>query len=300
VTARLVDIVPAGCLLGEGIQWNAADQALWWTDIEGRRLWRHPLGGASTQFEMPERLCAFAFTDMSGRLLAAFESGLAFLDLEAGQPQWIARVEKGGSGRRFNDGRADRQGRFWVGTMVEDANRAGADSAQLYCLDRAGSLSAHASGIAISNGLCWSPDGGTLYFADSPKREIHAWDFDPATGQLGARRLFARTPVGAFPDGANVDSEGGVWSAHWGAGQVVRYTPQGRVDEAIAVAAPQPTCIAFGGPDLKLLCVSTARMGLSALQLAAAPRSGDVFIYELDIAGLAENRYEGDRVASAM
>lgn len=294
MSAKLIHVIEARCKLGEGIQWNGADQAVWWTDIEGRALWRHhPASGATASIALPERLGAFAFTRRDGVLLAAFESGFAFFDLASRTPHWLHRPEEGKTGRRFNDGRVDRQGRFWVGTMVEDAAKAGPVQGALYCLDLDGALSTHLHAIRISNSICWSPDGGTFYFADTPARTIRAWDFDAESGGLGAQRIFAHVPEGANPDGSAIDSEGFLWNAQWGAGQVVRYAPDGRIDRVLHVPAPQPACVAFGGPDLTQLYVSTARIGLDRLTLAAAPCSGDVFVYQLDVAGLAENRYEG-------
>ncbi len=294
MTGKLIDIISAQCSLGEGIQWNVEDQAVWWTDINRKQLWRHHPGSGQTQtVALPERLGAFAFTAREGLLLAAFASGFAFFDLASRTPYWLHRPEAGHGGRRFNDGRVDRQGRFWVGTMVEDAAKAGDRQGALYCLDRDGGLSQHLGGIGISNSICWAPDGGTFYFADTPTRTIRAWDFDREAGRLQAERVFARTPDGAFPDGSAIDAEGCLWNAQWGAGQVVRYRPDGSIDWVLAVPAPQPTCVAFGGPNLDQLYVSTARVGLDRQTLRAAPCAGDVFVYQLDVAGLPESRYQG-------
>lgn len=290
---KLLDRIACASQLGEGIQWHAPSQSLWWADIQGKMLWRWSEAQGTRVYPMPERLCAFAFTGEENQLIAAFESGFALHDLEDGEVDWIARPEQGETGRRFNDGRCDRQGRFWVGTMVEDEELAGADSASLYCLDLKGNVTPHFGGVAISNGACWSPDGGTFYFADSPKREIHAFDFDGAQGVLSNRRYFATTPEGAYPDGANVDAEGCIWNAWWGAGKVARYTPDGQIDLLLDVPASQPTCVAFGGANLDLLCVSSAHDGLDAQAREKDPHAGDIFIYQLDVPGLEEMRYEG-------
>jgi sugar lactone lactonase YvrE len=147
------------------------------------------------------------------------------------------------------------------------------------------------SGIEISNGICWSPDGTRFYFADSPLRAIYCYDFHLATGAIANRREFVRTPEGAHPDGATVDSEGCLWSAHWGAGRIVRYKPDGAIDAVLEVPASQPTCVAFGGPELDLLFVTSARDGLTEADLARQPSAGDVFVYKMGCAGLAENRF---------
>jgi len=191
---------------------------------------------------------------------------------------------------RFNDGRVDRTGRFWAGTMVEDPPRT--PRAHLYSYDRTHGLRMQLAGVRISNGLCTSPDGRVLYFADSTARTIWAFDLIEPGGTLARQRVFARTPEGAYPDGATVDADGCVWSAHWGAGRVVRYTPTGEVERTIAVPASQPSCVCFAGPDLDVLCVTSARTELSDQALAAEPHAGDVFLFEAGVKGLAEAEYQ--------
>jgi len=283
---KLVTTVPIACHLGEGPLWNERDGRLWWTDILQRRLHRlDPASGAVETIDMPERLCSFAFLPEGGnRILAAFETGLAYFDIETKSLAWIERVETLGSGRRFNDGRTDRQGRFWVGTMVENEAKAGAESGVLFRLDGDG-LSKQAAGISISNSLCTSPDGRILYFADSPKQRIFAFDLDPDSGAISNRRVFAEVTEG-YPDGAVVDEDGCLWSARWGAGEVVRHAPDGRVVSRLKVPASQPTCPAFGGPDRKTLFVISAREGLDAAALAADPEAGNLFLYQAEVAGL--------------
>jgi sugar lactone lactonase YvrE len=130
-----------------------------------------------------------------------------------------------------------------------------------------------------------------MYFADSPTHLIQVFDILEPEGLLSAPRPFARTSAGAFPDGATVDADGCVWSAHWGAGCVVRYTPEGRVDRTISVPASQPSCVCFGGPQLDLLCITTARHGLDEACLNAEPNAGDVFLYRAGVQGLPESEY---------
>lgn len=297
---ELVDVIKVGTALGEGIQWNAADGCAWWTDIQNRRLYRWQLANASLEnFAMPERVGSFAFTGQSDKLIVAFESGIAHHHLSAGETTWIARPQAAQRGRRFNDGRADRQGRFWAGTMVEDQQQAQARSANLYCVDSWGALSTQLSGIQISNGLCFSPDSRYCYFADSPQRLIFRFDFDADTGHLGARRVFAETPAGGFPDGATVDSDGCVWSAHWGSSQVIRYTPGGRIDRTLAIPTRQPSCVAFGGQKLDLLFVTSARDGLSHAELADEQMAGHVFIFRTPSIGLVEPRYRDNKTENA-
>jgi len=287
-----VEVIAAGNSLGEGILWNGDDECLWWTDIEARRLYRHHLSAGRQQvFEMPERLGSFALIEGSGRLLAAFESGFALVDPETARVDWLTRPELGASGRRFNDGRADRDGRFWAGTMVEDRVEAGDGKGSLYRLDGNGRAQIQETGIAISNGLCWSPDGSQMYFADSAAGEIRRYTFDRERGMLGDRESFARTPDGIYPDGACVDAEGCLWSAQWGGGRVVRYTPAGEIDRILELPVSQPTCVAFAGRGLDLLCVTSARHGLDAPSLGREPNAGHVFVYQVGATGLSESRY---------
>jgi sugar lactone lactonase YvrE len=278
----LIGSIDARNSLGEGPLWNEDDGKFWWTDIMASRLHRmDPRTRVIETMATPERLGCFAF--ISGeqqRILAAFESGLGVFDCGAGTVDWIARPEAGGTGRRFNDGRVDAQGRFWIATMVEDAGRAGAESAALYRFDARG-LSVQETGVRIGNGLSISPDGGTLYFADSPRQFIHAYDLDQATGMLSGRRLFASVAEG-YPDGAAVDSEGCLWSARWGAGRLVRHSPDGAVLEVVPLPLKHPTSVAFGGPDLRLMCVTSAQFG----DAAADPSAGAVLMLQAEVAGL--------------
>ena len=285
-----VKIIRAGNTLGEGVLWDVETESLWWTDIQERRLYRYDWNReALNSFATPERLCSFGFVEGSDRLIAAFESGFALFNPLDGATVWLARPEADRGGMRLNDGRVDRQGRFWAGSMAETA--AGAEKANLYCVDESGRAHLRKSGITISNGICWSPDGSWFYFADSPRRTIWRFAFDAASGGISGRRVFAETPEGAFPDGATVDAEGFLWSAHWGAGRVVRYAPDGRIDRFLDVPASQPSCVAFGGPKLDLLFVTTARQDLKEDALQREISAGDVFVYNIGIAGLPEERF---------
>ena len=293
---KLLATISAGNDLGEGPQWNERDGRLWWLDIHGHRLHRlDPASGEVVSIETPERIGSFAFLpEFGSRILAAFETGLAYFDIETKSIDWIVRPETSGGGRRFNDGRTDRQGRFWVATMVENQDRAGADSASLYRLDPGGTLSTHLGGIAIGNSLCVSLDGRTLYFADTPKKIIFAFDLDPETGSLSKQRIFAEAERG-YPDGAVVDEEGCLWSARWGAGEVVRHAADGRVVDRLAVPARQTSCVAFGGRDRKTLFVTSAREGMDEAALATDPEAGSLFLFDSTVAGLADAPFTSGR-----
>jgi len=285
-----VHIVPVGNVLGEGVLWDAQARKVLWTDIQSRRLFFYdPARDALESLPTPERLCSFGLVAGEDRLVAAFESGIALYEPRAQKIEWLARPEFGTPGLRFNDGRVDRQGRFWTGTMLEGPDSAPAGT--LYSIGRRSPLRAHISGVGISNGIGFSPDSTRFYFADSPVRTIFVYDFDAGSGAISNRRVFASTPKGAFPDGSTVDAGGCVWNAHWGAGRVVRYAPDGAVLTQLDVPATQPTCAAFGGRDLNLLFVTSARDGLNEAALSGQPHAGDLFIFEPAITGLPDGRF---------
>jgi L-arabinonolactonase len=288
VRATLVDVVEVGNTLGEGVLWDDIGRRVWWTDIQGRLLYRYePVKGTLEKFPLPERLGSFGFVARSDRIIGAFESGFAFFHPESGQLDWIARPPHAAGNLRFNDGRVDHQGRFWAGSMVEGK---GEPTGKLYCLCN-GVIETHLHGIAISNGACFSPDARQMYFADSPSLTIHRFDMDPVNGALSNRQVFAQTAPGAFPDGSIVDKEGHLWNAQWGAGRVVRYAPDGSISGSIELPVTQPTCIAFGHAALDHLFVTTARDELTAAALSLQPKAGHLFIYKTNMKGNPEPRY---------
>lgn len=271
--------------LGECVLWDDRAGAAWWTDINGRRL--HRLDWATrtlSHYQTPARLTAFGFVEGRRAFIAAFDNGFALYDPVRGTVGPLVRPEGLGEGQRMNDGRVDRQGRFWVGAMMEAD-----DSHSEACLYRFadGQAAVQLRDIGIANGLCWSPDGTICYFADSRQGTIWRFTFDPETGTLSDRTEFAHSAAGACPDGATVDSEGYVWSAQWGGGCVIRYAPDGRIDRVLDVPVSQPSCVAFGGPERDHLLVSTARCGHAAGETGA----GDLFVYNVGVRGLKESRF---------
>lgn len=287
---QLLRTIRAHNTLGESVLWDGQSQTLWWTDIQERTLLRFDWSRQSlVHIGLPERLGSFGFAGDAQGLVAAFETGFAVVEAGTHAIRWLARIPGIGDGIRFNDGRVDRQGRFWAGTMAENPQNAG--KATLYCLPPGREPMAREGGLTITNGLCWNPDGTTMYLADSAQHVIWRYDFDPESGAIANRRIFARTADDVCPDGATVDADGFVWSAHWGAGRVVRYTPDGEIESVLDVPASQPTCVAFGGPDMNLLFVTSAREGLSEETLQSQPNAGDVFVYETPWRGLPEPRF---------
>lgn len=276
--------------LGEGIIWDERDASVWWTDIPNSTLYRYQLDQEKLEhWATPERVGCFALVAGKDYLIVGFESGFAYFDPRSGYLEWLQKVGEDTPDTRLNDGRADRQGRFWAGSMVE--NGGSPPSGKLYCLDRKLNCSRHLSELSISNGLCWSPDSAFMYHTDTPSRKIYRYDFNPETGEIGNQTLFVKTEKDCFPDGSTVDAQGYVWNAQWGASQVVRYSPSGEVDLVLKVPASQPSCVAFGGPNLDKLFVTTAQEGLSPEDLAQHSEAGNVLIYQADISSIADPRF---------
>ncbi len=271
--------------LGECPLWDESEQALWWVDILAPSL--HRLGSSLKSYKLPEAMGSFAFRKKGG-FLAAMKSGFYLLDAESLSREPFCAPEAR-SENRFNDGRCDRAGRFWAGTMNE---RMCEPTGALYRLSPSGKCSHYRGGITVPNCLAWSPDGRTMYFADSPTRSILAFDYDPHSGEPSNERLFATTQAG-FPDGSCVDAEGCLWNAEYHGWRVVRYTPQGKIDRVVQLPVENPTCCCFGGKDLDTLYITSARQHLKPQDLGKQPLAGGLFAVRPGVCGLAESRFAG-------
>jgi L-arabinonolactonase len=284
--------VDAQHTLGECVLWCERSGRLWWTDIAASTLWRHtPATGATDSLPMPERLACFALTADDNRLLLGLASGLAFYRIDTGEVDRICDVEVHLPGTRLNDGRCDRQGRFVFGMFNQDSDPRAAIGG-FYRLRHDLTLERlPLPAAAIANSICFSPDGATIYFCDSQDKIIYQCSYGDT---LGEPRMFADLrESGGEPDGSTVDSEGYLWNALWGGGRLIRFAPDGAIDRSIALAAPHPTCVAFGGPELTTIYASSAVLGLDNEALAAFPASGGVFETSAGIAGLPEPRFLG-------
>ncbi|WP_312518451.1 SMP-30/gluconolactonase/LRE family protein [Massilia sp.] len=278
--------------LGECVLWCERSRRLLWTDISAALLWSYePASGRTRSWAMPERLCSFALTGSDDRLLLGLASGLALFRFSTGKVTRICDVEPG-LPTRINDGRCDRQGRFVFG-MLSEGDDPDAPAGGFYRLHLDLALERLPLPPArIANSICFSPNGRRMYFADSTEGSIRWCDYNPCSAEVGAvHTLVAAGVVPGDPDGATVDAEGCVWSARWGAGQVARFAPDGRLLQTLALDAGQPTCPAFGGPDLATLYVASAHAGLDAAQRTAAPLSGALLRQKLDVRGLPEARF---------
>lgn len=273
-------VVDAGCELGEGPHWHAAEQALYWVDILGRRIHRWRAAEAEHDvFDVAARPSALA-ERADGRLMVASDLGLARFDVPPGRLCPSDAIEPYRPYNRSNDGKVGPDGAFWVGTMAEDGV---GTSGALYRVSAAG-ITRVLDGIGIPNTLAWAPDGRTLYFADSAKATIWQMPFDPATGAVGERGVFVEVKDGASPDGSAMDVDGCLWNAQWDGARVVRYTPAGRVDRVIELPVIRPTSCAFGGPDLRTLYITSARDGLTETELKRQP-AGALLAVDVGVAG---------------
>jgi sugar lactone lactonase YvrE len=272
-------------LLGEVPVWSVRDRLLYWVDIRAPALHGLDLAtGINRSWSMPEPIGAVAIYGQGG-LLVALASGLCRFDPATGTLTPVQPIEAEITASRLNDGRCDRQGRFWVGSM----NRATPDGrGSLYRYDPGGALHRMFGDIEVPNGLAFSPDGSTLYFCDSPTRRLMATALDPATGDLGPPRLFAESPPPGNPDGAVTDAEGCLWVAHFDGARLTRFTPEGRVDRVIPLPVPRPTACCFGGDGLDTLFVTSARINMAEAALHAAPLSGSIFAIRPGVRGLPE------------
>jgi L-arabinonolactonase len=275
------------CALGEGATWCARTGRLYWVDIEGARLWRHdPGNGTRDAWPMPERLATFALCDDPQTLLLGLASRLAFFDLGSGALEPIVDVAPDAD-TRINDGRCDRQGRFVFGTKSERTPMV--PSGGFYRLNRDLTLERlPLAAPAIANSIAFSPDGATMYYCDSPRREIRACSYG-ADGCVANDRAFTTlADASGEPDGSTVDAEGGLWNAQWGGARVVRYGPDGVETNRIAVPTAQPSCVALGGAALDTLFVTSARIGLDADAVSRDAHAGGVFVAPTAWRGLPE------------
>ena len=291
--------VPA--TVGESPVWRAAEQALYWVDIPARKIVRLRVDTATrSEWVLPEKVACIAF-GRDGKVLAGCESGLfavtlpeADVDVHAPARALVTKLAApvfSAPDMRFNDGRCDRQGRFWAGTMVQDM-AAAVPAGALYRFDERGVLSAPVvEALIVQNGLAWSPDGRTMYLSDShpSRRLVWTFDYDIDEGRPHNRRVFADLHRHAGrPDGAAIDADGCYWICANDAGRVLRFTPDGTLDRQIEVPAIKPAMCAFGGRELDTLFVTSIRPGVGATE-----HDGHLFAVRPGVQGCAEADYAG-------
>lgn len=283
-------VVSPGVALGEGPTWDERRGVLIWVDIWAGRVHAYdPSTGSDEAVDVGQPVGAAVPRERGGYALA-LRDGFAFLEPD-GAVTSVAKVEDDIAGNRMNDGKCDRHGRFWAGTMAADQSPgAGA----LYRLDPDLAVTRVLTDVTISNGLAWSLDDATMYYIDTPTGGVDAFDYDPLTGELENRRRVIDVPAEAgTPDGMALDEEGFLWVALFGGGAVRRYSPEGALDRMVEVPATNTTSCAFAGPELDELYITSAQEGLSAGELAAQPLAGALFRHRPGTRGLRTERFGG-------
>ncbi|MDE2300176.1 MAG: SMP-30/gluconolactonase/LRE family protein [Burkholderiales bacterium] len=287
--------VAAAARLGESPVWHPRERALYYCDIPGRALHRFdPHNGALHHWEFDTEVASLA-PKMDGTLLLAMRDGLWRFDPASGVRTPLAAPPYDPAHERFNDGKCDPQGRFWVGTIYEPRDPA---LASLYCYSQA-TLARRLGGVTVLNGLAWSPSGRTMYWSDTKAHTIYAADFDPAGGAFSRQRVFASfapkqpgqalATYGGRPDGAAIDAEGCYWVAMFEGQRLLRLSPDGEPIREVALPVRCPTMPCFGGPDLKTIYVTSAREHRPAAELIEQPYAGCVLALEVDVPGLPVN-----------
>lgn len=274
------------CNLAEGPFWHPQRRELFWFDIMKGRLFRADAGAkVLDRIQFDEPVSAAALIDYD-TLMIASASGLLRLDIASGSHQKLFDLEAEKPKTRSNDARVAPDGSWWIGTM----GKAGGEGAGALYHFAEGQFTTLLTEITVSNATCFSPDGSTAYFTDTPTQQIRKVALNAETGLPdGPWEVFVDLSGQAgFPDGAVTDSEGFVWNAEYGGGRVVRYTPDGKVDRIVEVPCPNVTCPAFGGEDLKTMFITTASQGLSDAVKQQFPLSGGIFSFEVDMPGVAE------------
>lgn len=278
-------------LHGEGVLWDAGAGRLRWTDIHGKALWSCAGDGSGAErVAMTDRVCAFA-PRKGGGLIVAFADRISLLDKGHRDERVIASFEPDDPETRLNDGRTDRQGRFVVGGMNEGSGRR---TSSVVRVDPDLGVETLFGDVSCANATCFSADGRTMYFADTPEGTLQAYAYDPETGALGEPRILADlNGKEGLPDGACIDAEGGVWVAMWEGRRVLRVSPDGRVDREIEVPVWKPTCCAFGGAKLDILFITTSRLLTDEAQLEAEPHSGGLFACRPGVLGIEDRPFAG-------
>lgn len=289
-------------IVGEGPVWSVARQKLYWVDVRKPAVHAYtPKTGQVETWAMPENVGCLALR-RDGTLVLGMQRRMAFFDPRNGVFEDAYLLNGHQVHHRFNDGRCDPMGRFLAGTLKDPSRMIDGSvidigertpEGRIYSLESDRSCRTLLSGFTIPNGFCWSHDGRTMYVADSHIKTIFAFDYDLATGTPSNRQIFARTTdCPGVPDGATIDEEGCIWSAHYGGWCVVRRRPNGTVDRVVDVPVEQPTSLAFGGKDLDILFVTTATQRLDADRLGRQPLAGHLLALQVGIRGCPEPLFQ--------
>lgn len=281
--------IPA--IVGECPTWCERKQVLYWVDILGMKLHCFDFNANQNHTHVfTDMITAIALCEDENKLLLCLQKDILLYDLNSRNSVSLISIETDLPDNRFNDAKCDPAGRFWAGTMNRD--KWDHPDGALYCCYSGTQYDKAESAITCANGMGWSPDNRTMYFTDSFRYTVFAYDYDLTTGQLNNKRAFCILDPngGTFSDGLTVDAEGHVWCAHMGPGQVVRYNPEGKLVSQIQLPVSRCTSCTFGGPEMKTLFMTTAAHTLTPDQLKIEPLAGSLFAIETNIAGLASYR----------
>ena len=283
-------IVDAKAALGEGPIWDPRSDVLLWVNILEKQLRTYdPASDSDSVIEL-DQMPGTVVPRASGGLMLALEGGFASFDPDTNALEFITDPESDKPGNRFNDGKCDPAGRFWAGTMPYDAEAA---NGALYCLDTDGTLRKMISDVYCSNGIAWTADRKTMYYIDSVTRNVDAFDYDLATGDIANRRSVINVPeADGMPDGMAIDVEDKLWVAQWGGRRVARWDPlTGKMIDMIQLPTSQVTACWFGGRDLDELYITSARTHLTDEGLANEPLAGGLFKARVGVKGLPTDLY---------
>ena len=285
-------VVDAHAIVGEGPIWDGQNQVLYWVDIMGNTLHVYdPASDSDVEHDVGQPV-GTVVQRASGGLMLAMHHGFAAYDLESRKLEMIADPEADLPENRFNEGKCDPAGRFWAGTMALDAV---ADAGGLYCLDTDLSVRRVFGEVTVSNGICWSLDHRTMFYIDSPRCDVRAYDFDMDTGTIGNERVLFEVPKGTgVPDGMVIDAEGMLWIAQFGGSRVGRWDPgTGTILQQIDLPVSNVTAVAFAGEDLDTLYITSASLGMTDDQLKREPHAGGLFVAEPGIQGVEPFQFKG-------
>lgn len=280
-------VADVAAVLGEGPVWVAREQALYWVDIVQGKLFRLARG-ETAELLSGAGLCSIAPRARGGFIGGSLEGIVAISPDFAVSP--LVHPEAGQPDNRFNDGKVDRAGRFWAGTMDRTERSA---SGSLYRVDPDLGCTCVDSGYTVTNGPAFSLDGRVMYHTDSGRQTIYAFDLD-AAGDASRRRVFARFGEGeGYPDGMTVDAQGCLWVAFWDGWCIRRLSPRGEWLEDVATPVQRPTSCAFGGENLDQLFITSARRDLTPAELERQPQAGGLFLHRPGVSGIAELAFAG-------
>ena len=278
-------VLDARVQLGEGSIWHPKESKLYWVDIEGKSLHVYdPELKVDRKLELGSRVGTIVPVE-SGGVLVALQSGIHYLNTNTGELSLVNNPLRDTTNLRFNDGKCDPSGRFWVGTLALDSRKKGG---VLYRMDKDKSVTVMLDSVGVSNGIVWTEDKKTMYYNDTPTGTIQGFDYDDKTGKISNRRVVVQIPKGGgWPDGMTIDADGNLWVALWGSGTVAKFDPRtGKLLQKIIVPAPNVSSCAFGGKNLETLYITSARVKLTEDTLKKYPMSGGLFSVKPGVRGV--------------